>query len=202
MLNKQIFKQLHDDSLAASQWLAEVLGEPEWCKGFGVRNTHRTAIAPTKSSSTLMGGVSESVFPDPGMVFEEGSAAGDLKRISKGFYDFLKARDLLTQDLIDDINQNIGSVQHLTELLSDDERLVFRNAFEIDQEVLLRMAADRQKYLCQGQSLNFYVSEDGDELRIAQLHKLAFLNPNILSLYYIYSRSGVTISDECVACAA
>jgi ribonucleoside-diphosphate reductase alpha chain len=60
----------------------------------------------------------------------------------------------------------------------------------------------RQKWICQGQSLNFFVSEDGDEKRIARLHSKALLDPNILSLYYIYSRSGVVINDECVACAA
>src|SRR5690625_4886442 len=75
-LNNQIFKQLHDESLEASKDLAEMLGEPEWCKGYGLRHTHRTALAPTKSSSLLQGGMSESVFPDPGTVFEQSSAAG------------------------------------------------------------------------------------------------------------------------------
>lgn len=201
MLNKEIFSTLHDDSLRASQWLATQLGEPEWCKGFGVRNTHRTAIAPTKSSSVLMGGVSESVFPDPGMVYEVGSAAGDLKRISGEFYKLMVERGKYTKELVDDINQHVGSVQHL-DWLSDHEKMVFRTAFEVDQRVILRKASDRQRKICQGQSLNFFVSEDGDETRIAQLHKDAFLDPNILSLYYIYSRSGVVINNECVACHA
>jgi ribonucleoside-diphosphate reductase alpha chain len=200
-LNKKIFTQLHDDSLAASQWMAKEWGEPEWCKGYGVRNTHRTAIAPTKSSSVLMGGVSESVFPDPGMVFESGSAAGDLKRISGEFYKLMVERGKYTQENVDDINQHVGSVQHL-DWLTDEEKLVFRTAFEVDQESILRLAAARQPKLCQGQSLNFFVSEDGDEERIASLHRKAFLNPDILSLYYIYSRSGVVINNECVACHA
>ena len=58
-IDNEVFKHIHDETLRASKWLAEILGEPEWCEGFGVRNTHRTALAPTKSTALLMGGVSE-----------------------------------------------------------------------------------------------------------------------------------------------
>jgi ribonucleoside-diphosphate reductase alpha chain len=200
-LNIQIMRKLHDDSLKASEMLAKIHGEPEWCKGYGVRNTHRTAIAPTKSTALLMGGVSESVFPDPGMVFEIGSAAGGMKRISREFYKLAKERGKYSEELIKDINQHIGSVQHL-EWLTEHEKAVFRTAFEVDQEAILRLASTRQRFLCQGQSLNFFVSEDGDEERIARLHSKAFLDPQITALYYIYSRSGVVINDECLACSA
>jgi ribonucleoside-diphosphate reductase alpha chain len=201
LLNQEIFRQLHDDSERATRWMAKVLGEPEWCFGYGVRNTHRTALAPTKSTALLMGGVSESTTPDPGMVFEIGSAAGGMKRINAEFYELMKERGQYTPETIASINQKIGSVQHL-DWLTDHEKMVFRTAFEVDQETILRLASTRQKYLCQGQSLNFFVSEDGDEERIARLHSKALLDPNILSLYYIYSRSGVVINNECVACAA
>ena len=200
-LNQKIFSALQADSELAARFLANLLGEPEWCKGFGLRNTHRTAIAPTKSTALLMGGVSECVFPDPGMVFEMGSAAGGMKRISAEFYELAKTRGKYTKELIEDINQHIGSVQHL-DWLTEHEKAVFRTAFEVDQEAILRLASTRQKYLCQGQSLNFFVSEDGDEERIARLHSKAFLDPNITALYYIYSRSGVVINNECLACAA
>jgi len=201
LLNNSIFKKLHDDSLTASQYLADLQGEPEWLVGYRLRNTHRTALAPTKSTALLMGGVSESVFPDPGMVFEMGSAAGGMKRISSAFYELMVKRGHYNKDTINDINQKIGSVQHL-DWLTDNEKLVFRTAFEVDQETILRYASTRQKWICQGQSLNFFVSEDGDEQRIARLHSKALMDPNILSLYYIYSRSGVVINNECVACAA
>ena len=201
MLNQEIFKQLHDESLIASTSLAASLGEPEWCEGTGLRNTHRTAIAPTKSTALLMGGMSESVFPDPGMVFEIGSAAGGMKRISAEFYELAKERGKYCPELIEDINQHIGSVQHLS-WLTPHEKLVFRTAFEVDQETILRLASTRQKWLCQGQSLNFFVSEDGDEERISRLHTNAFLDPNITALYYVYSRSGVVVNEECLACAA
>lgn len=198
-LNEEIFTSLHDETLKASQWLALEYGEPEWCKGYGVRNTHTTALAPTKSTSELMGGVSESVFPDPAMAFEKPSAAGGLFRIPPEFFKIMQERGKHKQETIDDIIKNVGSVQHL-DWLTDHEKLVFKTAFEVDQEVILRLASQRQPKLTQGQSLNFFVSEDGDEDRIAEIITRSFLDENILSVYYLYSRSGVIVSSDCVAC--
>lgn len=201
ILNLQIFKSLHDESLRASQWLASECGEPDWCKGYGVRNTHRTALAPTKSTSLLQGGMSESVFPDPGIVFEQSSSAGGMQRITPEFYKLMVKRGKYNQDTLDSIIKNVGSVQHL-EWLSEEEKAVFKTAFEVSQETILRYASVRQKYLCQGQSLNFFFSEDGDEDRIAEILSKAFLDEEILSVYYFYSRSGVIVSSDCVSCEA
>ena len=198
-LNNEIFKHIHDESLRASVWLAEELGEPEWCRGYGLRNTHRTALAPTKSSSILMGGVSESVFPDPGMVYEQSSAAGGLKRVSQELYKIMVERNVYNKKTLDDIINNLGSVQHV-DWLSQEEKWVFKTAFEVDQAVILRYASLRQKWLCQGQSLNFFFAED--EEKISEIHTRAMLDPNILSLYYIYSRSGAIVGSECLACSA
>ena len=197
--NSEIFKKIHDDSLRASQWLAQELGEPEWCKGYGVRNTHRTALAPTKSSSILMGGVSESVFPDPGMVYEQSSAAGGMKRVNAGLYKLMVEKGVYNKKTLDNIIQNLGSVQHV-DWLTAEEKWVYKTAFEVDQNVILRYASQRQKHLCQGQSLNFFFTED--EAKISEIHTKAILDPNILSLYYIYSRSGVVVNSECLACSA
>ncbi|HLS54321.1 MAG TPA: ribonucleotide reductase N-terminal alpha domain-containing protein, partial [Tissierellaceae bacterium] len=145
-LNNGIFRKLKEDSDEASKWLAVKFGEPEWCKGYGVRNTHTTALAPTKSTSLLMGGVSESVFPDPGMVFEQSSAAGGMSRITPEFYKIMKERGKYNKETIDSIIANVGSVQHL-DWLSDEEKLVFKTAFEVDQSVILRYASQRQKFL-------------------------------------------------------
>ena len=196
-----LFKRIHDESLRASQWLAQEYGEPEWCKGYGVRNTHRTALAPTKSTSLLMGGVSESWMPDPAMVWDAGSAVGELRRITPVIYELMKERGVYSEETINDIIAHVGSVQHV-DWLTDDEKLVFLNAFEMDQEILLRRASNRQKWLCQGQSLNFFVPENGCEEKVAQLMTRVLCDENILSQYYIYSRSGVIVKDECIACAA
>lgn len=198
-LNSEIFKLLHDESLRASQWLASELGEPEWCKGYGVRHTHRTALAPTKSTSILMGGVSESVFPDPGMVFEQSSAAGGMRRINPKLFEVMVARGVYNKKTLEDIVTNLGSVQHVS-WLTPEEKWVFKTAFEIDQNVILRYASQRQKWICQGQSLNFFFAED--EEKISEVHTKALLDPNILSMYYVYSRSGIVVSDDCLSCSA
>lgn len=200
-LSQDIAEHLKEESLRASKWLAETYGEPEWCVGYGVRNTHRTAYAPTKSTALLMGGVSESWFPDPGMVFDAGSAVGELRRITPVIYELMKAKGVYSEATINDLIEHLGSVQHVN-WLTDEEKLVFLNAFEMDQRILLRHHVQRQRHTCQGQSLNFYVPEEGSEDLIAELMTLVFTHPDCLSQYYIYSRSGVVVKDECIACSA
>lgn len=137
--------------------------------------------------------------PDPGMCYEQSSAAGGMKRVNGELYKLMVERGVYNKKTIDDIINNMGSVQHVS-WLSQEEKWVFKTAFEIDQEVILRYASQRQKHLCQGQSLNFFFAED--EKRISEIHTKALLDPNILSLYYIYSRSGVVVNSECLACSA
>lgn len=199
-LSNEIAKHLHDESLEASQWLAKRFGEPDWCKGYGVRNTHRTAYAPTKTTALLMGGVSESWFPDPGVVFDAGSSVGELRRITPVAYELMKERGVYCKATIDDIIDHLGSVDHVN-WLTPHEKLVFQNGFEMPQLEIFNQAMQRQPHTCQGQSLNFYVPEDGSEDLIADLMTRVLLHPNCLSQYYIYSRSGVVIKDECVNCA-
>lgn len=198
--NNKLFRELNEKSLIASKKLALELGEPEWCKGHGVRHTHRTAVAPTKSTSTLMGNTSESVFPYPGIAYDISSAKGEMPIVVGEFYRLAKERGMWSTELATDIVNHLGSVQHL-DWLTDHEKLVFRTAFELDQHVLIRYASNRQKYLCQGQSLNFYIRDGHTGQYVAELHKAAFLNPNILSLYYIHSQNGVVI-EACQNCAA
>ena len=200
-LSSEIAQHLQTESLRASQWLAQEYGEPDWCKGYGVRNTHRTAYAPTKSTALLMGGVSESWFPDPGAVFDAGTAVGEMRRITPVIFEIMKAKGVYTPETINSIIENLGSVQHV-DWLTVEEKQVFLTGFEMDQMILLRHATQRQKYTCQGQSLNFYVPEDGSEKLIAKLMTAVLMHEDCLSQYYIYSRSGVVIKDECIACSA
>lgn len=200
-LSTEIAQHLHDESLRASQWLALAYGEPEWCKGYGVRNTHRTAYAPTKTTAQLMGGVSESWFPDPGMVFDAGSAVGDIRRIPPVMYQRMVEKGVYGPETVKDIVDHLGSVQHV-DWLTDEEKLVHLNGFEMDQMILFRHHVLRQPWVCQGQALNFYVPEDGSEDLIAKLMTMVLTHPDCLSQYYIYSRSGVVVKDECIACAA
>lgn len=202
-LSREIAKHLDDESLRASKWLAQEFGEPEWCKGYGVAMTHRIAYAPTKSTANLMGGVSESWFPDPGMVFEAGSSVGELRRIPPMFHKLMKDKGVYSKATVSDIITNLGSCQHV-DWLTEEEKLVFLNGFEMDQEILFRHHEQRQPHTCQGQSLNFYIGGTEDELeeKVARLMTRVLLSPNCLSQYYIYSMSGVVVKDECISCNA
>ncbi len=200
MLNIEIFKRLNEESLEASQWMASAFGEPEWCKGYGVRNTHRLAVAPTKSTSLIMGGVSEGINPDPAMTFTQTTAAGEIDRINPELLLLMKEKGVYSKKHMQEIIDADGSVQKVS-WLTEDEKKVFKTAFEIDMRDVLRLARARQKYLDQMQSLNLFFSSEESEEYIAQIHKEAFLDEGILSLYYCYSRRGVQASkDSCEAC--
>lgn len=201
-LNTEIAKHIWEESGRASEELAYRFGEPEWCKGTGLRNTHRIAIAPTKSTSLIMGGISEGINPDPALVFSQRTAAGEFTRISPVFLDYLKRSGNYTPEKIAEVSSNFGSVQKV-DWMEDKHKEIFRTAFEIDQSVHLRYASQRQHYVDQGQSINLFFDGRSDAKYISDIHRQAFLDENILSLYYIQSLAGVSASkglDECLAC--
>lgn len=200
MLSMEIAQHIFNKSAEASTILAFIFGEPEWCKGTGLRNTHRIAIAPTKSTALLMGGISEGINPDPGMVYTQNTAAGVVDRIVPEFLLLLKEKGHYSRKTLDSIISKQGSVQHL-EWLTDEEKAVFKTAFEINQKDIIRQAATRGKYLDQWQSLNLFFPADEDEAWISEVHQEAFENKDILGLYYIYTQAGVTgAKGECEAC--
>lgn len=200
MLSQEIQKHLWDKSLEASQDMAKKLGEPEWCVGYGVRNTHRLSIAPTKSSALIFGGISEGINPDPAMTFNQTTAGGEMDRVAPVLLQLMKDKGVFSKKHLKEITDKQGSVQHVS-WLTDEEKKVFKTAFEIDQKAIIRMAAARSKYLDQWQSLNLFFSADEEEEYISEVHKEAFNNPDILGLYYNYSQAGVTASKgECESC--
>lgn len=198
-LNRQLAMEIGTKTYESSKRLAGVLGEPEWCKGYGVRNTHRTAIAPTKSTALIMGGVSEGINPDPAMAFTQTTAGGAVERINPILYELMKKKGVYTKKYIQQIIDAFGSVQHV-DWLDEEEKKIFKTAFEINQEVVIRYAAARQPYICQGQSINTFFAADEDPAWIAHIHKQAFENDNILGLYYITTLAGVHGSRECEVC--
>lgn len=201
-LNTTIAKHIWEESLKASKELSWRFGEPEWCQGYGVRNTHRIAIAPTKSTSLIMGGISEGISPDPALVYTQRTAAGEVVRIAPEFLKYLKDHGLYTSENIAEVSSNFGSCQKV-DWLPNHIKEVFKTAFEIDQHVIIRYASQRQEYVDQGQSLNLFFDGRANSEYISSVHKQAFLDKNILSLYYIQSLAGVSATkglDECVAC--
>lgn len=203
MLSTEIAKHIHTESERASRYMAERAGEVEWTKGYGLRNTHRIAIAPTKSTALLMGGISEGINPDPAMAYIQPTAAGEILRVNPVLLALLKEKgqwNKRVQRLLEDSN---GSVQgpEFDEILTPHEKQVFKTAFEMDMMNIIRMADARQRWIDQGQSLNLFFAADESERYISSVLKAAWKSERILAIYYIYTQAGVQASkDECVAC--
>lgn len=200
MLSQAISSHIRENADIATKDMALTLGEPDWCKGYGVRNTHLIAIAPTKSTALLMGGISEGINPDPAMSYNQTTAAGEVDRTNPVLLDLMKKKGIYTKKHIQEITDKQGSVQHV-DWLTEEEKAVFKTAFEINQKAVLRLASARSQFIDQWQSLNLFFSATEDPKWIAEVHKDAFMDPNILALYYIYTQAGVSASKgECEAC--
>lgn len=198
--NREIFKHIKKEALIASKMLAKVFGEPEWCKGYGVRNTHLMCCPPTLSTSVIMSGVSQGIEPMLGNCFVQSTAGGETERVNPVFLKLMKERGKFSKKLVKHIADNHGSIQD-QDWLTDEEKLVFKTAFEINQESIIRLASQRQPEVCQAQSINLFFSAEEKEEEIARIHRMAFEDENIKSLYYIRTQSGVkSSSGECLAC--
>lgn len=203
-LNAKIFKHIRESAEVATKELALELGEPAWCRGFGRRNTHLMAIAPTVSNSAISGGWSAGIEPIAANVFGLKGAKGTFTRRNPTLQKLLRSKDRDSEETWKSILANSGSVAHL-DFLSDDEKRVFATAREINQFALVRQAAQRQRYVDQAQSLNLFFASNSDPKYIHQVHVEAW-KLGVKSLYYCRSE-GVLRGDmasrskeDCVAC--
>jgi len=207
-LNNEVFTRLGKDSIETTKWLAEVLGEPIGCKGLGIRNATRLMMPPTKSTAELSGGQSEGVGYDVAMAFTKQSAGGEFFRINKVLLNIMKERGVYNDEEIKKITKE-KTVKNVS-WLSDFEKRVFRTAFEIPAEWILRLASQRQRIkidgvsaIDQAQSINLYFTSNDSEEYIGEIHKQAFNDEGILTLYYVYSMRGaefVKREDVCETC--
>jgi ribonucleoside-diphosphate reductase alpha chain len=199
IFNSLLFKRIQDRAVKASEEMARVAGAPQWCEAR--RNLTLIAVAPTMSTATICGGVSNGIEPVVANVYNQGSAAGEIERINPVLLGIMKERGVYNEDTIWDMIDHKGSVQHV-DWLDDDEKRVFRTAFEIDQFVLLRLASNRQRYIDQGQSLNLFFAAGEDPKYISRVHRAAAEDPRIKALYYMRSQAGVQASkdESCIAC--
>lgn len=198
--NLNLAKKIKTEADKASETLAQIMGEPELMEGTGKRNSHLIAIAPTKSTALIMGGISEGIAPDPAISFLQNTAGGSMDRINPVFLKLMKEKGKYNVKEVGKIASAFGSVQGL-EWLTEHEKGVFKTAFEIDQNVVLRYASQRAKFIDQWQSLNLFFPAECDERIISSVHQKAFLDENILGLYYIYTQAGVQGSTgECSVC--
>ena len=195
----EIASSILSDAQKASNHMYLELGAPEWCNN-NMRNTHLIAIAPTKSTALIMGGISEGINPDPKVVFNQNTSAGEVERITPIFLQLMKDKGVYTKKNIKSIEDAFGSCQHV-DWLTEHEKAVFKTAFEMDMHAINRMASSRQRYVDQGQSLNHFFGSEATEEYISSVYKQVLLDKNILSSYYAYSSADVAGSDgECVSC--
>jgi ribonucleoside-diphosphate reductase alpha chain len=188
-LNIEAHQWIRNKSETASRELAKRFGEPEWCVGSGLRHTHLLAVAPTRTNSVISGAFSQGIEPIDSNYFVAKQAKGTYVRKNPVLEKLLCERGV-DESIWEQILEAKGSVQGL-ECLSDEEKEVFQTAREIDQFELVKQAADRQPFICQGQSLNLFVDPESDPAYIMRLHLSAWKN-GLKSLYYLKSSSLLT----------
>lgn len=193
MKTTEIFKHISDKADKATQDLARIYGEPELLKGYGRRNTTTMAIAPTTSSSAILGQTSPGIEPFSSNYYKAGLSKGNFMRKNKYLKILLEEKGLDNEEVWREIMLNGGSVQHMTEL-TQTEKDVFKTFKEISQLEIVQQASIRQKYVDQGQSLNLNIPA---ELPIKEVNRLMIESwqLGIKSLYYQRSQS---VSKELV----
>lgn len=186
-LNAEVFRTIRDKAEKATADLAQAYGEPEWCQGFGRRNTHVMAVAPTTSNSSIAGGVSAGIEPIAANCYAFKSAKGTFIRKNPILEQLLSERGLNTTETWKSINAEGGSVQHLNKL-TDHEKQVFLTAREISQFAIVRQAAQRQQFIDQGQSVNLFFGINSDPKYIHEVHLEAW-RLGLKGLYYCRAES-------------
>ena len=209
---RKIFSQIKIESDRASRNLAETYGEPLWCVGTGMRNTHLRAIAPTVSNSKLSGNISPGIEPWAANVFTEQSAKGTFIRKNPTLIKLLRKYKLNTNEIWDKILEDGGSVQNIREL--DDimfnnnisAKEVFKTFKEINQLELINQAGLRQQYVDQSVSLNLAFPSEATPKWINKVHFDAW-KKGIKTLYYMRTESVLrgdiaasAMDENCLAC--
>lgn len=182
MLNAQIFKTLNQKSLKASKELAEKYGEPPLLKGYGERMVTRMAIAPTTSSSFILGQVSPSIEPLDSNYFVKDLAKGKFTYKNPFLKELLHSKGKDDAETWKSILVHGGSVQHL-DFLSEHEKDVFKTFGEVSQKEAVIQAAQRTCYLDQSQSLNLMIPADAPAKDASQLMIFAW-EQGVKGLYY------------------
>jgi len=212
-LNNKIFKLIKEKAVAQSEKLAIERGEYPDGLGTGRRNAHLLAIAPNSNSSIILD-TSPSIEPWVANAFTHRTRAGTFLTKNK-YLDQLLLSKKLSETQYEEVWQSIiiheGSVQHL-DLLTDQEKQIFKTAFEIDQQWIISHAGDRQAHICQGQSTNLFFPSGSSKSYVNACHLQAW-KQGLKSVYYLRTTAGtqaekiskplvkqVTKLDECIAC--
>jgi ribonucleoside-diphosphate reductase alpha chain len=202
--NTQIWKLIEEKTILASKKMAELYGEPAVLKGYGMRNSTLVAVAPTTSSSFILGQVSPSIEPLNSNYFVKDLAKGKFTYKNPFLKEVLAKYDKDDSATWKTIMVHGGSVQHL-DFLTENEKMVFKTFGEISQKEIVIQAAARQKYIDQSQSLNLMIHPDTSLKDVNELMIFAW-ESGIKTLYY---QRGTNPSQElarnllnCVSCEA
>jgi len=207
--NLEISKIIKEKTYATSVRLAQMFGEPEVLKGYGRRNTTLMAIAPTKSSSTILGQVSQSIEPEFSNYYVKDLSKTKMTVKNPYLKKHLQSIGKDTPEVWESIRLADGSVQHLT-FLDKDVKMVFKTFAEISPYTIIDQASVRQEYLDQAQSLNLMIPPDMEVREINALYMYAH-GMGVKSLYYQYSMSqaqalsrkkAMGMVEDCAACEA
>jgi ribonucleoside-diphosphate reductase alpha chain len=202
---REIFSFIDSESLKASKAMAIEYGEPEWCRGTGVRHSHRMAIAPTVSNAHISGGVSPSIEPLPANIYNLKTAKGVFIKKNPILEQLLESKGFNIPSVWDKIAKDQGSVYGVEDhILSNEEKEVFRTFKEINQLEIVRQAGIRQKYVDQTVSLNLCFDPNDTPRWMSEVHKEAH-KAGIKTLYYLRTESvlrgdNLDRTAACVAC--
>ena len=187
--NKKMFQYIDKEVNAASKKLAEERGPCPDAAEYGIneRFSNKTAIAPTASISIICGGASPGIEPVAANSYTHKTLSGSFNVRNKYLKKVLQKYNQDTNEVWSSITTNQGSVEHL-DFLSQDEKDVFKTAFEIDQRWLIDHSADRTPYISQAQSLNVFIPADIHKKDLHQIHYQAW-KKGLKSLYYCRSKS-------------
>jgi ribonucleoside-diphosphate reductase alpha chain len=187
--NKRMFAHIRAQADAASRMLAEERGACPDAADYGImeRFSHKLAIAPTASISIIAGNSSPGIEPIAANVFLQKTLSGSFTVRNRHLQKLLAATGKDTDEVWSSITLNKGSVQHL-DFLTEQEKAVYKTAFELDQRWVIEHAADRAKYICQSQSVNIFLPANVHKRDLHQIHLLAW-KKGVKSLYYCRSLS-------------
>jgi ribonucleoside-diphosphate reductase alpha chain len=187
--NMRMFKHLRREADKASLALGEEKGPcPDAAdRGSKERFSHKLAIAPTASISIICGGTSAGIEPIPANIYTHKTLSGSFAVKNPYLEKLLEEKGQNTDVVWGSILENEGSVQHL-EFLNQDEKDVYKTAFELDQRWVVELAADRTPEICQSQSVNVFLPGDVDKWDLHMLHWMAW-ERGVKSLYYLRSKS-------------
>ena len=186
-MNLKIFRKIKEQAVEESERLAIKRGEAPDMEGTGRRNAHLLAIAPNATSSIICGTTSPSIEPFRANAYVQKTMSGSFLVKNKYLEKLLEKKGINTDEVWQTILAQRGSVLHLDEL-SDYEKDTFKTAIEINQQWVIEHAADRQKYICQAQSVNVFVPADVNIKELHDIHMLAWKR-KIKTLYYCRSEA-------------